>query len=91
MSFFEHICHKNILASSTTFSPLVQESDVSSRRLQSFSNVSNEDNKGLPESQGKCLLEKIETRQNQSVNQSIKHKQIKATWQKQGLCRKIKT
>ena len=39
MSFFEHSCHRDVLASSTTFSALVQESDISSRTLHSFSNA----------------------------------------------------
>ena len=69
MPFFEHICHKDILASSTTFSALVQESDISSRILHSFSNASNKDNKGSPESQGRYLGKKIEQ---DKVKQTIK-------------------
>ena len=37
--FSEGSCHSDVLASSTTFSALLQESDTSSRTLHSFSSA----------------------------------------------------
>lgn len=69
--FFEHSCCRDVLASSTTFSALVQESDISSRSLHSFSNASNKDNKGSPESRGRCLVEKIEQDKIKQTNKQM--------------------